>query len=125
MLFSVQTLVLFAADYITMLFWGKAILSATPLHEEQLAAQILFYTPCLWIVAVVQLKSCVQLFTTPWTAGCQASLSFTVSQSLLELMSIKSVMPSNHLILCHPLLLLPSIFTSIRVFCNESALHIR
>ena len=56
---------------------------------------------------------------------CQASLSFTISWSLLKLMSIKSVMPSNHLILCHPLLLLPSIFSSIRVFCNESVLHIR
>ena len=65
------------------------------------------------------------LFVTPWTATCQASLSFTVSWSLLKLMSIESVMPSNHLILCHPLLLLPSIFPSIRVFSNESALHIR
>ena len=62
---------------------------------------------------------------TPWIPACQASLSFTISQSLLKLMSIESVMPSNHLILCHPLLILPSIFTSIRVFSNESALHIR
>ena len=62
---------------------------------------------------------------TPWTAGHQASLSFTISQSLLELMSIELVMPSNHLILCRPLLLLPSIFPSIRVFSNGSALHIR
>ena len=62
---------------------------------------------------------------TPWTAACQASLSITNSQSLLKLMSIKSVMPSNHLILCHPLLLLPSIFPSIRGFSNESALCIR
>ena len=61
----------------------------------------------------------------PWTAACQASLSITNSQSLLKLMSIKSVMPSNHLILCRPLLFLPSIFPSIRVFSNESALHIR
>ena len=59
------------------------------------------------------------------TAACQASLSFTTFWSLLKLMSIESVMPSNHLILCHPLLLLPSIFPSIRVFSNESALHIR
>ena len=64
-------------------------------------------------------------FVTPWTAARQAFLSFTISQSLLELMSIESVMPSNHLILCRPLLLLPSIFPSIRVFSNESALHIR
>ena len=62
---------------------------------------------------------------TPWTAACQASLSFTISWSLLKLMSIESVMPSNHLILCCPLLLLPSIFPSIRVFSSESALHIR
>ena len=62
---------------------------------------------------------------TPWTAAHQASLSITNSWSLLKLMYIKSVMPSNHLILCHPLLLLPSIFTSIRVFSNESILHIR
>ena len=62
---------------------------------------------------------------TPLTAACQASLSITKSQSLLKLMSMESVMPSNHLILCHPLLLLPSIFPSIRVFSNESVLHIR
>ena len=67
----------------------------------------------------------VRLFATPWTAAHQASLSFTISQSLLKLMSIESVMPSNHLILCRPLLLLPSIFPSIRVFSNESALSIR
>ena len=62
---------------------------------------------------------------TPWTAACQASLFITNSQSILKLMSIKLVMPSNHLILCRPFLLLPSIFSSIRVFSNESALHIR
>ena len=73
----------------------------------------------------IQLLSHVQLFATPWTAACQASLSIFNSQSLLKFMSIESVMPSNHLILCHPLLLLPSIFPSIRVFSNESVLHIR
>ena len=62
---------------------------------------------------------------TPWTASCQVSLSITNSQSLLKLMSTESVMPSNHLIFCHPLLLPPSIFPSIRVFSNESALRIR
>ena len=67
----------------------------------------------------------VWLFLTPWTAACQASLSFTLSPSLLKLMSIEAVMPSSHLILCHPILLPPSIFPSIRVFSNESALHIR
>ena len=72
----------------------------------------------------VQSLSHVRLFATPWTAGCQASLSITNPQSLLKLMSIESVMPSNHLILCHPLLP-PSIFHSIRVFSNESVLHIK
>ena len=70
----------------------------------------------------VQSLSHVQLFATPWTAACQASLSFTIFPSLLKLMSVESVRPSNHLILCPPLLLLPSIFPSIRVFSNESAL---
>ena len=76
-------------------------------------------------VSSVQSLSHVQLFATPWTAACQASLSITNSWSLLKLMSIELVMPSNHLILCHPLLPLPSIFPSTRVFSNESALHIR
>ena len=86
-----------------------------------------------WMLAIwslvplssVQLLSCVQLFATPWTAACQASLSVTNFQSLLKCMSIASVMPSNHLMLCRPLLLLPSIFPSIRVFSNESVLRIR
>ena len=73
----------------------------------------------------VQSLSRVQLFGTPWIAARQASLLITNSWSLLRIMSIASVMPSNHLILCHPLLLLPSIFASIRVFSNESVLHIR
>ena len=76
-------------------------------------------------VVFIQSLSRVWLFATPWTAAFQASLSFTISQSLLKLMSIESVIPSNHLMLCHPLLLLPSIFASIRVFSNESVLHIR
>ena len=74
---------------------------------------------------IIQLLRRVQLFATPWTAARQASLSFTVSWSLLKLMSIESVMPSNHLILCHPLLLLPSIFASIKVFSNKLAPCIR
>ena len=81
---------------------------------------------CPWRVFVVaQSFSHVWLLATPWTAACQASLSFTITQSLLKLMSIELVMPSNHLFLCCPLLLLPSIFPSIRVFSNESALHVR
>ena len=69
--------------------------------------------------------SCVQLFETPWIAAHQASLPIANSQSLLKIMSIESLVPSNHVILCHPLLLLPSIFPSIRIFSNESVLHIR
>ena len=76
------------------------------------------------ITTVVESLSCVRLFVTAWTAARPASLSFTISWSLLKLMSIESVMPSNHLILCHPPLL-PSVFHSIRVFSNQSALHIR
>ena len=81
-----------------------------------------FYIP---LFSSIQLLSCVRLFVTPWPAACQASLSITNSWSLLKLMSIESVMPSNHLVLCHPLLLLTSIFPSIRVFSNESVFRIR
>ena len=81
-------------------------------------------TSRLYIVSSVQSLSRVQLFGTPWTAVPQASLSITNSWSLLKLMSIELMMPSNHLILCRPLLLLPSIFPSIRVFSNESVLCI-
>ena len=80
---------------------------------------------CIHVYASVQSLSRVWLFATPWIAARQASLSITNSWSPPKPMSIKSVMPSNHLILCHPLLLLPSIFPSIRVFSNESALCIR
>ena len=79
---------------------------------------------CKFQFSSVQLLHCVQLFVTPWTAVCQASLSITNSWSLLKLMSIESVMPSNHLILCYPLLL-PAIFLSIRVFPSKSVLGIR
>ena len=83
----------------------------------------LYFHQCI-VFSSVQLLSHVQLFATPWTAACQVSLSITNSQSPPKPMSIESVMPSNHLILCHPLLL-PSIFPSIRVFSNDSALCIR
>ena len=79
--------------------------------------------PFCMLPIVVQLLSWVQFFVTPWTAAHQASLAFTISQSLFKLMSIESVMSSNHLILCHPLLLLPLMFPSFRVFSIESALH--
>ena len=89
-----------------------------------------FTTSAIWeapslAISSVQCLSRVQLFLTPWSAAGQASLSITNSRRLLKLMSIESVMPSNHFIPCHPLLLLPSIFPSIRVFTNESALRIR
>ena len=77
------------------------------------------------LISSVQSLSHVWLFVNPWTAAGQVFLSITNSRSLPKLMSIESVMPSNHLILCHPLFLLPSIFPSIRVFSNESVLHIR
>ena len=82
------------------------------------------WTTIIFIQSVQSFNN-AQLFATPWTAACQASLSITNSGILLKLMSIELVMPSNHLILCHPLLLLPSIFPSIRVFSNESVLRIR
>ena len=85
----------------------------------------MFQRPFTYLDSSGQLLTHVQLFAATWTAARQASLSFTNPWSLLELMSIESVMPSNHLILCHSLLLLPSIFPSIRVFPNESGLHIR
>ena len=89
-----------------------------------------FTFSCILLVPFDKFRSaqslgCVRLFVTPWTAAHQASLSITNPQSLPKLMSIESVMPSNHLILCHPLLLLPSIFPSIWVFSNESVLPIR
>ena len=86
---------------------------------------LLFFFPLFYFCTAVHLLSHVRLFVTPWTAARQASLSFSISQSLLKLMSIELMMPSNHLIFCRPLLLLPSIFPYIRVFSNESALCIR
>ena len=83
------------------------------------------YSGTNWFTCSVQSLSHVQLFATPWTAAHQVSLSIINSQSLLKLMSIEPLMPSNHFVLCCPLLLLPSIFARIRVFSNESALHIR
>ena len=90
-------------------------------RETILGAQFLY----LLLSSSVQSLSCVRLFATPWTAAHQNSLSFTNFQSLLKPMFIESVMPSKHLILCHPLLLPPSIFPSTRVFSSELALHIR
>ena len=77
---------------------------------------------CLWYVSLLFSRCHVLLFVTPWTEAHQASLSFTISQSLLKFISIELMMLSNHLILCHPVLLLPLVFPSIRVFSNESAM---
>ena len=88
-------------------------------------ARVLEWGAIAFSISSVQLLSHVRLFATPWTAAHQASLSITNSRSLLKLMSIESVMLFKHFILCHPLLLLPSMFPSIRVFPNESALRIR
>ena len=101
-----------------MCFWGKW-------HEDDVSLPSTTCDSTCVGGVVLQSQSHVRLFVTPWTAAHQASLSFTISQSLLKLMSIESVMPSNHLILCCPLLLQPSIFPSIRVFSNESALCMR
>ena len=93
-----------------------------------LQCYVSFCCTTTWIsykIISVQSLSCVRLFATPWTSACQAFLSITISWSLLKLMSIESVMPSNHLILCHPLLLLPSIFPSIKVLSTEPVLLIR
>ena len=99
--------------------WGKMQLLWSPW------AQLIKNPPAMQEFSSVQSLSCVQLFATPWIAARQASPSITNSRSSLRLTSIESVMPSSHLILCRPLLLLPPIPPSIRVFSNESTLHIR
>ena len=112
-------------DMKTYSFWysghssGHCGLAYTPKYTISIVVIYTYYT-CF----VVQSLSPVWLFAIPWTAAWQASLSFTISQSLLKLMSIESVIPSDHLILCHPFLLLPSIFPSIRVFSRELAVCI-
>ena len=106
---------------------SKRVVCNWATEHTQLLAPLLLQPIYLSFVTYSSIHSLslVPLFATPWTAAHQASLSITNSQSLLKLMSIKSVMPSNHIILCHLLLLLPSIFPSSRVFSNESVLHIR
>ena len=111
---------------------GERLRMSFPLYWEPSASckskPIMYFILSEFVTGVhfssVQSLSCVWLFATTWTAARQASLSITNSQSLLKLMSIESVMPSNHPILCHPRLLQPSMFPSIRVFSNESALQI-
>ena len=101
-------------------------ISSTILHLAfQTYIEISLQYLYLYFIVVAQSPGCVQFFQTPWTAACQACLSLTISWSLPKFMSIESMMPSNHLIFYHPLLLLPTIFPSVRVFSNELAVHIR
>ena len=109
-----------------MFFLLNPVCSSSSFTLYNTLLSCLFASPGVLVISLSSVQlSRVWLFSTAWTTTCQASLSITNSWSLLKLMSIESVMPSNHLILCHPLLLLPSIFPSIRVFSNESALCIR
>ena len=120
MLFSVQSTIK-ACEFAISLFF----ITYEGSYAMENVYKFVYISPQSVFVVVVQSLSPVWLFATPWTATRQASLSFTISQTLLKLMPIESVMPSSHLVLCHPLLLLPSIFPSIRVISNESALHIK
>ena len=107
---------------------GFCLIPQDPLYVAKhalLACSVHQFLEFPFMTSSVQSLSRVRLFATPWTAACQASLSITNSQTLLKLMAIEWVMPSNYLIHCRPLLLLPSVFPSIRVFSNESALPIR
>ena len=94
-------------------------------HTYIVHVNLFIYKSLESLISSVQFLNCVRLFATPWTAACHASLSITNSWNLLKLMYIESTMPFNHLILCCPLILLSSIFPSIRIFSNESALRIR
>ena len=126
-IFSTQTLEVCSHKYLIWKFYHikkKSTDSHCTLHLTDSAWQPLIYY-LLHQFSSVQSLSRVQLFATPWTAACQTSLSITSSWSLPKPMSIELVMPSNHFFLCHPLLLLPSIFPSTRVFSNESTLRIR
>ena len=112
-------------DAMILVFWMLSFKPASFYSPLSPSSRGSLVSPRFLPFSSVQSPSCVQLFVTPWTTVHQASLSITNSQSWLRLMSIELVMPSNHLILCCPLLLLPSIFSSIRIFSNESALCIR
>ena len=101
------------------------VFPSTTVRRHQFFSTQPFLLSSCYICTSVQSLSHVQLFTTPWTAACQASLSFSISWSFLKLMSIELVVPSNHLILGHPLLILPSIFPRIRIFSSELVLHSR
>ena len=120
MLFSVQSTIK-ACEFAISLFF----ITYEGSYAMENVYKFVYISPQSVFVVVVQSLSPVWLFATPWTATRQASLSFTISQTLLKLMPIESVMPSSHLILCHPLLLLPPIPPSIKVFSNESTLRMR
>ena len=127
-LFSLCTLQLFARRLLCAGYHLRARSYAPLFLEHRFSTSITWNSSkwnCFFFSYFVQLLSYVQIFATPWTAANQAFLLFTISWSLLKLMSIESVMPSNYVILCRSLLLLPSIFPSIRVFSNESVLRIR
>ena len=117
----------FPSSTLSLIFIGSWALVSSLNPGCSLCLPISYAGPrtILWLEVVVQSLGRVQLFVTPRTAACWASLSFTIFRSLPKLMSIESVMPSNHLILCRPFLLMPIIFRSIRVFSNESILYIR
>ena len=116
-------LISFRIDWLDLLAVQGTLKSLLQHHSSK--ASCFSALPSLLSISSVQSLSRIRHFVTPWTAACQPSLSFTISRSLLKLMSIESVMPSNHLILFHPLLLLPSTFPSIRVFSNDSILCTR
>ena len=120
------TILLILLLFYVLVFWPRGMRDLSSLNRDRT------HTPCIgrqsfshWTTSSVQSLSCVQLFATPWIAARQASLSITNSRSSFRLKSIQSVMPSSHLILCRPLLLLPPIPPSIRVFSNESTPHMR
>ena len=115
--FWFSKVLLFVIEFVCVVFLDISVQILVFLHD--------FKGSDLGIVVVVQLLSRAQLSATPWTATCLTPLSFTISRSLLKLMSIEWVIPFNHFILCCSILLLPSTLPSIRVFSNESALHIR
>ena len=115
----------YARPFLSLLFLSSSIFMTCWSIVDLPCCLFSMYSSSTRLIGSIQSLSCVLLFATPWTAARQASVSITISQSLLKLMSIESVMPSNHLILCCPLVLPPSVFTSIRVFSSESVLHIR
>ena len=111
--------------HVPVMWASKATGDPSPSYYLTATVEMPWVRTSATLVVIVQLLSCVWLFSTPWIAACQVFLSFTISWSLLKLMSSELVMQSNHVILCHPLLVLPSIFPSIRVFSSELALHVR